>query len=445
MTIIALKWGFPNFSDGINTTADVLAKTIDILEYIGIALLFVYLILFYHDTISFGKKVWFTIKKQGLHIIGFFITVFVIEVAVQYLFTTLGLIFAFFAFLVLIAVVNSLISSKYGTQSYTAMLLSLTKDLSLENEPLVPSLKDQIKILTDKPRKRLKKKLIIGTVLPVLIYYLIMYLTTAVTPDNGILSFIFFVFLVPLTITLISFSLSLFFVREPLIKPYYSYALKLAGIVGALFYYFHAINALVYNIVGYYPILVAFYAPFVVIVLRDKKTLSDLLLELPTENRKNAYQRFLIDKDITTQQLKEAFCDAPSFLKLWLAFVVTKRFPKEEAIELITPMITSAFPLERAIGALCLLYLDDKTKIEQLVRKLERDDDYRVRKAIAYGLRFVKELPKETYKRIIDAQYYEENGEVLETLKETIAILEERFEVGKEEEEEVLEEVEEEF
>ena len=104
-------------------------------------------------------------------------------------------------------------------------------------------------------------------------------------------------------------------------------------------------------------------------------------------------------------------------------------------------MLTSSFPLERATGALCLLYLNDEETVERIINILENDVDPRVRDAIAYGLRYYEELPEEIYKRVIDSQHYEDDAKVLETIKQTLSILDERFSPEMKEEEVLLEEI----
>ncbi|MHA1408418.1 MAG: hypothetical protein ACTSSG_13700 [Candidatus Heimdallarchaeaceae archaeon] len=118
LQIIALKWGFPNFSDGIVTTADILTKTLESLEYAGLAGMIMFPLIFYRDTYSFFVQLWRTIKKEGTSLLIFSFVVLIIEIIVVIVSQYLGLFLSIVVFIVLVWLVNSVISSRYGKQSY---------------------------------------------------------------------------------------------------------------------------------------------------------------------------------------------------------------------------------------------------------------------------------------------------------------------------------------
>ena len=65
----------------------------------------------------------------------------------------------------------------------------------------------------------------------------------------------------------------------------------------------------------------------------------------------------------------------------------------------------------------------------------------KVRNAIADGLRYTEDIHEELYKRVIDSQHYEDDAQVLQTLKETVFILDQAFSSKLEEEEIGMEEI----
>ncbi len=138
-------------------------------------------------------------------------------------------------------------------------------------------------------------------------------------------------------------------------------------------------------------------------------------------------------------KLEDHFYSAPPIIKVWLALILSKRGDKEKAIENLSVMLKSGFPLERATSALCLLYLKHQQSEEKLIKLLENDVNPSVRKAIAYGFRYPDNLSEEMFKRIIDSQHYEDDAKVQEVLKKTIVLLDERFD--KAEKETYLEEI----
>ncbi|MCK4972951.1 MAG: hypothetical protein KAS52_06490, partial [Candidatus Heimdallarchaeota archaeon] len=173
LQIIALKWGFPNFSDGITTTADILARTVEGIEYAGVFGVVLFPVIFYRDTAKFFKEFWTTLKKQGLSLLVFTLVVFVIELIIQALFNFIGSIFiSLIIFIVLIFLVNMFISARYGKQSYTSLMKQMTKQTLQMSEPIIPDIKKQVKFLERKTRRREGVNIILGTTIPVAIYFL---------------------------------------------------------------------------------------------------------------------------------------------------------------------------------------------------------------------------------------------------------------------------------
>ncbi len=443
LQIIALKWGFPNFSDNITTISDVLARTLEGLEYAGLFGMIIYPIIFYKDTIKFGKKFWDTTKKQGLVLLVFTLVVAVIEILIQFISQYLGIFLFLIIFIVLVGLVNALITSKYGKQSYTALLTSMSQATLQMSESVVPSLEKQVKLLERKTKRRAIIKITSGTTLPVVFYFLIIYVTTAITSQTTIGESIFLFTALPISIAIISFATTFFFVRDPLIKGHFSYPLKALGLIGAIIYFIYACYNLVYNNIGVYPVITIFFIPLIIIPIFTKKKVGSLLLSIAGENKPRALQELINRKDLDLNQFERSFHKSPAIFKIYLALILTKRGEKTSTIQNAISMLTSNFPIERAAGALVLLYLNDNETLERVVKLLENDIDPRVRDSIAYGLRYFKDLPEEIYKRIIDSQHYEDDSKVLETLKQTISILDQSFHKTEEEhlKEEYLEEI----
>lgn len=438
--IIALKWGFPNFSDNVTTTADTLTRLLQILQYTGLFGMVAFPVIFYKDTIRFGKNVWKTIKIQGLHILAFLVVVLAIDVLMTWLMTSIGNIFiTLIIFIGLIWIVNSIITKRYGKKSYTGMLATMTKATLQMSGAIIPPLEAQSKLLEGKAKRRTNVLLVTGTVIPVVIYFVVMYITTAITSQTLASTAAFMYSVVPLSIAAIAFATTFFFVKDPLIKGKFSYPIKALSVIGGIVYFIFACNQLIFNNVGYYPLFVLFYPLLVYIPIRSKKKVGSLLLSIPGENRKKALRELLIRKDMEITKLEDHFYSAPPIIKVWLALILSKRGDKEKAIENLSVMLKSGFPLERATSSLCLLFLKHQQSEEKLVKLLENDVDPRVRKAIAYGFRYPDDLSEEMFKRIIDSQHYEDDAKVQEVLKKTIVLLDERFD--KAEKETYLEEI----
>jgi hypothetical protein len=444
LQIIALKWGFPNFSDSVTTISDVLARTLEGFEYAGLFGMIIYPIIFYKDTISFGKKFWDTAKKQGLILLVFTLVVAAIEILIQFISQYLGILLFLIVFIVLVFAVNMLITSRYGKQSYTALLTAMSQATLQMSESVVPSLEKQVKLLERRTRRRDIIKITLGSSLPVVLYFLIMYVTTAITSQTTTGETIFLFTAVPISIAIISFATTFFFVRDPLIKGHFSYPLKALGLIGSIVYFIFACNNLVYNNMGVYPVVAIFFVPLIIIPIFTKKKIGALLLTLAGENKPRALRELINRKDLDLSNFEKSFHKSPAIFKIYLALILTKRGEKFSTIQNAISMLTSNFPIERASGALVLLYLNDNETLERIVRILENDIDPRVRDSIAYGLRYFKDLPEEIYKRVIDSQHYEDDSKVLETLKQTISILDQSFHKTEEEEhlkEEYLEEI----
>lgn len=436
--LIILKWDFPEKSY-ISAT---LIKTLQGLQYAGLAGMIAYPLVFYRDTAAFFKKAYVTIRNQGLVLIGFFIVILVIEVILQFVFTYLGILFSLIIFIVLVGLVNSLITKKYGKQSFTGLLSTMTQATLQMSESVIPTLKKQTKFLEEKSVRRRLTAVILGTTIPLALYFGTMYLTTAITGQTVIGTTVFLYTAVPISIGFIAFSLSYLWVKNPIIRSNfnYQYPLKIAGLIGGIFYFFYAVNGLIYNRVGLYPLIALFYVPIVLIAVFRKDKLGTLLLSLAGDNKDTALKELLLRRDLDIPSLDEKFYKSPPYLKTWLALILTKRGEKAQTSQNLMSMLSSNFPLERATGALCILYLNDKETMERVIKILESDSDPRVRDAIAYGIRYFDDIPEEIYKRIIDSQHYEDDAKVLETLKETISSLDIRFSAEEQEEEVELEE-----
>ncbi|MBY9000623.1 MAG: hypothetical protein KGD64_06900, partial [Candidatus Heimdallarchaeota archaeon] len=439
LQIIALKWGFPNFSDGITTTADILASTVEGIEYAGVFGVVLYPAIFYRDTVKFFKQFWITLKKQGLALVVFTLVVFVIELIIQALFNFIGSIFiSLIIFIVLVVLVNMVISSRYGKQSYTGLMKQMTKQTLQMSEPIIPDLKKQAKFLERKTRKREGVNITLGTTIPVGIYFLIMYITTAITNVTPVGTAIFLFTAVPISIAVMSFATVFYFSKDPLIKGYFSYPIKLLLLLGTISYFFYVNYGLVYNVLGVYPLIAIAYVPFIIIPLIRKEKVGTLLLAIAGENKQKALKKLLIRKDISFDILEETFYKSPSIFRSWLALLLTKRGKREPTLKNLEISLSSSYPLERATASLCFLYLNDENKMERIIVLLENDLNPRVRNAIAYGLRYIEDIHEEIYKRIIDSQHYEDDAQVMQTLKDTISSLDQAFSLKQEEEEEEI-------
>ncbi len=443
LQIIALKWGFPNFSDGITTTADILARTVEGIEYAGVFGIVIYPFIFYRDTAKFFKEFWITLKKQGLTLLVFTLVVFVIELIIQALFNLIGSIFiSLIIFIVLVFLVNMFISARYGKQSYTSLMKQMTKQTLQMSEPIIPDIKKQVKFLERKTRRREGVNIILGTTIPVAIYFLIMYITTAITNVTPVATTIFLFTAVPISIAVMSFTTVFFFLRDPLIKGYFSYPIKVLLLLGTVSYFFYANYGLVYNSLGIYPLIALVYVPFIIIPLIRKEKVGTLLLSIAGENKHKALKKLLIRKDVNFDVLEKTFYKSPTIFRNWLALLLSKRGKREPTLKNLETSLTSSFPLERATAALCFLYLNEENILERIIILLENDTEPRVRNAIAYGLRYTVDIHEELYKRVIDSQHYEDDAQVLQTLRETISILDQVFSSKLEEEEEIgLEEI----
>jgi hypothetical protein len=441
LQIIALKWGFPNFSDGITTTADILARTVEGIEYAGVFGIALYPFIFYRDTIKFFKQFWITLKKQGLSLLVFTIAIFAIELIIQALFGSLGIFFSLIIFIVLVFLVNMLISARYGKQSYTGLMKQMTLKTLQMSDPILPNLEHQSKFLERKARKREWSTLIMGTTIPVAIYFLVMYLTTAITSTTPIGTTIFLFTAVPISIAVMSFATVFYFSRDPLIKGYFSYPIKILLLLGSISYFFYANYGLVYNALGIYPLIAIAYIPFIALPIVRKAKVGTLLLAIAGENKQKALKKLSLRKDVNFDILAETYYKSPTIFKNWLALLLTKNGERETTLKNLETSLTSSFPLERANASLCLLYLNEKSILERIIILLENDADPRVRNAIAYGLRYTEDIHEELYKRVIDSQHYEDDAQVLQTLKETVFILDQAFSSKLEEEEIGMEEI----
>jgi hypothetical protein len=436
--LIILKWDFPEKS----YISANLIKTLQGLQYAGLIGMIAYPLVFYRDTAAFFKKAYVTIRNQGVVLLGFFAVILVIEVILQFIFTYLGILFSLIIFIVMVGLVNTLITKRYGKQSFTGLMSTMTQATLQMSESVIPTLKKQTMFLEEKSTRKRYTAIILGTTIPLALYFGIMYLTTAVTGSTPVGATVFLYTALPISIGFIAFSLSYFWVKNPIIRSNfnYQYPLKVVGLIGGIIYFFYAINGLVYNDVGVYPLIALFYIPFLLIPIFRKDKLGTLLLSLAGDNKDAALKELLLRRDLDISSLDENFYKSPPYLRIWLALILAKKGEKTEFNQNLLSMLTSNFPLERATGALCILYLNDKVTMEKVIKILENDSDPRVRDAIAYGIRYFDELPEEIYKRIIDSQHYEDDAKVLETLKDTISSLDLRFSAEEQEEEVELEE-----
>ncbi|MCG3225689.1 MAG: HEAT repeat domain-containing protein [Candidatus Heimdallarchaeota archaeon] len=436
--IITLKWGFPNLTDNITTNSDIVARTLQGLELAGLFGMIIYPIFFYKDTVKFAKGFWRTAKKQGLALLLFALVVFIIELLVQWVSQLLGIFLFLIVFIVLIGLINRIISSRYGKQSYRALLTAMTQATLQMSEAIIPETDKQIRFLEENQKRRQRLLITLGTWIPLVIYFLVMYVTTAITSQTTTGTIVFLVTALPLSIGFISFAVSFYLVKDPLIKNHFNYPIKAVGFTGGIVYFFYSFYGLVYNEPGYYPLIAILFTPLIILPLITKRKMGTLLLTISGENKPKALRELIQRKDLDFKQLEENFFQSPALFRIWLALILTKRGEKATTVQNLMSMLTSGFPLERAAGALCLLYLNDEETMERIVKVLENDNDPRVRDAIAHGVRFYQDISEETYKRIIDSQHYEDDAKVLETLKQTISILDLRFsgteeEVGEEE------------
>ncbi len=436
--LIILKWGFPKDSYISSTLIDIM-KNLQIAGLFGMGL---YPIIFYRDTISFAKKTWKTFKKQGVAILLFFIAIMLIEVILQFIFQFLGIIFSLIIFIVLVGLVNSLITKRYGAQSYTSLMKTMTQATLQMTDPIVPTLRKQSSFLE---KKLLRKRILILTLstgIPVIIYFVLMYLATAITSQTLTGTSIFLFTAVPISIGVIAFAISFFYVKNPIPRGRfkYQYPLKVVGLIGGIIYFFVAINNLVYNNVGYYPLIAIFFIPMIIIPLFQRDNLGTLILTLAGDNTDTALKELVLRKDLDISKIEENLKRSPEFIRIWLALVLTKRNESVQTNLNLVSMLDSNFSFERATAAMCLLYLKDQETLERLVSILENDRDPKVRDSIAYGIRYVDNLPEHIYKRIIDSQHYEDDSRVLETIKKTLVELDMKFASEEEEEEIELEE-----
>ncbi|MHA1817472.1 MAG: hypothetical protein ACTSX1_15830, partial [Candidatus Heimdallarchaeaceae archaeon] len=243
---------------------------------------------------------------------------------------------------------------------------------------------------------------------------------------------------VPFSIAVMSFTTVFFFSRDPLIKGQFSYPIKVLLLLGTASYFFYANYGLVYNILGIYPLITLVYIPFIIIPLIRKEKFGTLLLTIAGENKQKALKKLLIRKDVNFDVLETTFYKSPTIFRNWLALLLTKRGKRETTLKNLETSLTSNFPLERATASLCFLYLNEESILERITILLENDTDPRVRNAIAYGLRYTEDIHEELYKRVIDSQHYEDDAQVLQTLKETISTLDQAFSSKLEEEEEEM-------
>lgn len=436
---IIIKWGFPNYSDGVTTIQDVIFRTIDYSQIAGLFGMIVYPIIFYQDTINFGKRALKTVKKQLLPITGFFIVNFVIEIIISFLANLLSFFFYLIAFIIIVSIVNSIISSKYGKKSYTALLQTLESAVKI-NEPLIPSFDKRIEMLEINESKKEKTFIIMSTLLPIVIYFVLVYITTSITNQNTFWEILFFIFILPLAIAFSSFAITFFFKSDPLIKNYYSYPVKAVSIASLIVFYIVSFNRLVYTNTGLFPLFALFFAVLIYIPIKTRKSIGELILYLASEKREKTIKKLDMKEKEELNLVEEKLYEAPIFLQSILVILLSKKGSSPELLTVLDTLLKSSFETNRSIASLCLLYLNNQESRARLIDLLENDDQNQVRESIAYGFRYMKhKLDEELFKRLIDSQHYEENPRVLETLKKTIGILEQRFARNKEEKE--LEEI----
>ena len=442
--LIILKWGFPKDSHISATLIDTI-KNLQLAGLFGMGAFLLYLIFSFRKVIDFVKRAWFTLKKQGVALLLFFLVIMVIEIIVQFIFQLLSIIFSLIVFVVLVGLVNSLISKRYGAQSYTGLMKNMTQSTLQMTDPVVPRLNKQASFLEKNLSRRRIYTYILTISIPLVIYFGIMYLATAITSQTSSGTAVFLYTAVPVSIAFVAFANAFFFIRDPIPRGRfkYQYPLKIVGLIGGIVYFFVAVNNLIYNVVSYYPLIALFFVPFVILPLLRRDNLGSLLLTLAGDNTDTALKQLILRKDLDMKKIVDNFDKSPEFIRIWLALVITKRKETVEKNHKLITMLDSNFPVERATAAMCLLYLNNQETLERLVNILENDRDPKVRNSIAYSIRYWKELPEEIYKRVIDSQHYEDNSEVLETLKKTLSELDIRYATKKEEQEIELEELEE--
>lgn len=432
--LIIMKYNFPSVSQ----TSAVLIKTLQTIQLVGMYSMIAYPVLFYKDTISFFKKSWKTLKKQGIALLTFFIVVLIIEIIIQVLYQFLSIIFSLIIFIVLVILVNSLITKRYGAESYTNLMKGMTQSTLQMTEPVVPPLRKQSSFLEGKLRRKRITILTLSTGIPVLVYFVIMYLTTAITSQTTAGEALFLYTAVPISVGVVAFAISFFFVKNPIPRGRfkYHYPLKIVGLIGGVFYFFEVISKLVYNEVGLYPLIAVFFVPMIILPLFNKDKLGTLLLTLAGDNTDSALKELVLRKEVDINKIEENFDKSPHFIRIWLALILTKRKDSVQINQKLVSMLDSKYPAERATAAMCLLYLRDQETIERLVNILENDHNPKVRNFVAYSLRYVENIPEDIYKRIIDSQHYEDDSQVLETIKKTLVELDMRTS-SKEKEEEI--------
>ncbi|MHA1408417.1 MAG: hypothetical protein ACTSSG_13695, partial [Candidatus Heimdallarchaeaceae archaeon] len=311
---------------------------------------------------------------------------------------------------------------------WKAKLLAKMSQATIQmSEAIIPTQERQINFLEKRIKKRNIVYLIVGTTIPVFIYFLTMYITTAITAQTTIGATIFLFTAVPASIGLIFFAISFYFLKNPIIKGIYNYPIKAVSLVGAFIYSIYTFYGLVYNRVSFYPILSLLYLPLIIIPLKTRKSMGSLLLLLAGENKNKAIKDLVLKKDLKFDKILENFDVSPPIFNIWLSLILTKRGERTAIKNQILSMLTSNYPLIRATASLCLLYGQDADSLETMLKLLENDKDPRVRNAIAYGFRYFNQLPIDLYKRVIDAQHYEDDSTVLETLKHTISIFDQRI------------------
>jgi hypothetical protein len=430
LPLIAMLWDFE--------AVEIYTRTVQGIQYAGIIGIFIYPFIFYKDTFEFFKQFWTTIKKQGIALLIFTVVIFIIELVIQLLFNFLNILFSFIIFIGAVFLVNMLISARYGKQSYTGLMKQMTLKTLQMSDPIIPNQKQQAKFLERRTRKQEWRTLILGTTIPVALYFLVMFITTAITNTALIGTTIFLLTAVPISIAVMSFATVFYFLRDPLIKEYISYPIKIILSLGGIYYFFYACYGLIFNVVGIYPLIAIAYVPFIVLPIVRKEKIGTLLLAIAGENKQKALKKLLLRKDVNFDILEETYYKSPTIFKNWLALLLTKKSESETTLKNLEISLTSSFPLERATAALCFLYLNEENILERIIILLEHDIDPRVRNAIAYGLRYTEDIHEELYKRVIDSQHYEDDAQVLQTLKETISILDQTFSSKLEEEEEEI-------
>ncbi len=434
--LIALKYGFPNLSDGITTTSDVLTLIVRNSQIAGFFAMILYPLIFYRDMAKFGKNLFITFKNHGKGIILFFLVFFLIEIIITFLvILQLGFLVYIIVLMLLIFVFNKLIQAKYGKFSHTGQLAAMQSAFQV-SEPLFTKFEQQKELLEKSFRK--DDRLAIGTltVIPVILYYTIMYITTALTTNATTDEKVFIIIIIPLSIAVAAFSTALFYVKNPIMKEQFNYPLKAVSIIGFVMYYLLALEKMVYNEIGVFPIISMFYGLLVLLTIKRRKSLGYLIFHLPSDDKKKVLKELLTRKDLPLNMLEEYLYDIPPFLKAPVVTVMTKRDRTNQNVNKeLEVMIKSEFPYIRALAALNILYQDleqteeevKETNYSKFIEKLENDPHPDVRKAIAYGLRHAKRINEQEFRNLIDTQHYEENREVHEMTKQTIMMLEKKF------------------